>query len=196
MFKCMWLKVYNHNLALTRLSTQLKFCNNNIYRKPLPNNSRCFNCFFSFFSKLILLHAGTPVVISQATLTLMFVVLVILLIGIGFGLLTKSKENLQQHRWSMSVAIALASAAIFLVMVPSAFNFYIDPDVEFFSSLSIMTIIHGVIGVPAIVMGLIYAFGDLPKKVKSWMRWAAAFWIVSFALGVIVFLEMMGLLPM
>ena len=110
--------------------------------------------FFNVLSKLIVLHAGTPVVISQATLTLMFVVLGILLIGIGFGLLAKSKESLLQHRWSMSVAVALTCAAIFLVMLPSAFTFYIDPDVKLFSSLSIVTIIHGVIGVPAIVIGL------------------------------------------
>jgi uncharacterized membrane protein YozB (DUF420 family) len=126
----------------------------------------------------------------------MFVVLGILLMGIGFGFLAKSKESLLQHRWSMTVAIIIASAAIFLVMVPSAFSFYIDPDVEFFSTLSIITIIHGVIGVPAIVIGVIYALGDLPQKIKSWMRWAAAFWVISLLLGVIVFLEMLGLLPM
>ena len=90
----------------------------------------------------------------------------------------------------------MASAAIFLVMVPSAFKFYIDPDVEFFSTLSVLTIIHGVIGVPAIVMGVIYAFGDLPQKTRLWMRWAAALWVFSLILGVVVFLEMMGLLPM
>lgn len=38
--------------------------------------------------------------------------------------------------------------------------------------------------------------GDLPQKIKSWMRWAAAFWLVSLVLGVVVFLEMLGLLPM
>jgi uncharacterized membrane protein YozB (DUF420 family) len=149
-----------------------------------------------FSDLLIALHAGTPIVLSQLTLTLMFVVLGILLMGIGFGFLAKSKESLLQHRWSMTVVIIIASAAIFLVMVPSAFRFYIDPDVEFFSTLSIMTIIHGVIGVPAIVIGVIYALGDLPQKTKSWMRWAAAFWVISLLLGVIVFLEMLGLLPM
>jgi uncharacterized membrane protein YozB (DUF420 family) len=152
--------------------------------------------FFEVLTQLIVLHAGTPVVLSQATLTLMFVVLGILLIGIGFGFLAKSKESLLQHRWSMTVAIILASVAIFLVMVPSAFNFYIDPDLNLFSSLSIVTLIHGAIGVPAIVIGVIYAFGDLPQKIKRWMRWAAGFWVVSLMLGVIVFLEMMDLLPM
>jgi uncharacterized membrane protein YozB (DUF420 family) len=147
-----------------------------------------------FSDLLIALHAGTPVVLSQFTLTLMFVVLGVLLIGISFGLIAKSKESLLQHRWSMTAAIVLALIAIFFIMLPSFVRFYIDPDVEFFSTLSIMTIIHGVIGVPAVVIGVIYAFGDLPTKVKSWMRWAAAFWLVSMVLGVLVFLEMLGLL--
>lgn len=81
-------------------------------------------------------------------------------------------------------------------MVPSAFKFYVDPDVEFFSTASVVTMIHGVIGVSAIVVGVIYAFGDLPQKIKNWMSWAAAFWVVSMVLGVVVFLEMLDLLPM
>ena len=96
----------------------------------------------------------------------------------------------------MTVAIGLALLAIFFVMIPSAVRFYIDPDVEFYSTLSIMTIIHGVIGVPAVVLGVIYALGDLPQKVKHWMRWAAVFWVISLAIGVLVFLEMLGLLSM
>jgi uncharacterized membrane protein YozB (DUF420 family) len=149
---------------------------------------------FDVLAQLIALHAGTPVALSQFTLTLMLVALGVLLVGISFGLVAKSKESLLQHRWSMTAVVVLSLLAIFFVMLPSAVRFYIDPDVEFFSTLSIMTIIHGVIGVPAVVIGVIYVFGDLPVKVKSWMRWAAAFWVVSLALGVLVFLEMLGLL--
>ncbi len=152
--------------------------------------------FFDFLTHLIVLHAGTPVALSQLTLTLMFVVLGVLLIGIGFGFLAKNKESLLQHRWSMTVAIALALLAIFFVMLPSAVRFYIDPDVQFLSTLSILTIVHGVIGVPAVMLGVIYAFGDLPQKTKRWMRWAAVFWTISLAIGVLVFLEMLGLLSM
>ncbi len=112
--------------------------------------------FSNFLTQLIVLHAGTPAALSQATLTLMFVVLGVLLIGIGFGFLAKNKESLLQHRWSMSVAIVMASAAIFLVMVPSAFKFYIDPDVEFFSTLSIMTIIILIASAKAIIIALYY----------------------------------------
>ncbi len=149
-----------------------------------------------FLAELVVLHAGTPVELSQATLTLMFVVLGVLLIGIGYGFLNKNKEGFLLHRWTMTGAIILALLAIFFVMLPSFIRFYIDPDVQFFSQLSATTIIHGIIGIPAIVISVIYAFGDLPQKTRIWMRWAAALWVVSLVLGVLLFLDMLGLLAM
>jgi hypothetical protein len=53
---------------------------------------------FFDLTRLIVLHAGTPVELSQATLMLMFVVLGLLLNGIGFGRVVKSKESLMYHR--------------------------------------------------------------------------------------------------
>lgn len=150
--------------------------------------------FLETLLNLIALHAGTPVVVSQTTLTLMFVVLGLLLIGITFGFVEKTKEKLLQHRWILSVAIALTLGAIFLVMVSAAFTFYIDPDVEFFSGLSLTTISHGVIGVFAVTTALIYAFGDLPQNVKKWMRITALLWVADLGLGVLLFIQMMGLL--
>jgi uncharacterized membrane protein YozB (DUF420 family) len=125
----------------------------------------------------------------------MFVVLSIFLFGLGYGLLIKSKDRLKLHRWSMSMGAILASVSIFLVMLPTLYNFLIDPNLELISSLSIFTLIHAIIGVPAITIGLIYAFGDLPQKTRSWMRWAAVFWVASLAFGILLFLEMMGYLP-
>jgi hypothetical protein len=87
---------------------------------------------FFDLTRLIVLHAGTPVELSQATLMLMFVVLGLLLNGIGFGRVVKSKESLMYHRWILSAAVVLTCLAIFLVMLPSFFRFYIDPDVFFF----------------------------------------------------------------
>ena len=148
-----------------------------------------------FLFNLIALHVGTPVIISQTTLTTMFVVLGIFLIGIGFGSVSKNRESLLLHRWSMSIGVAIASVAILLVMLPAAFNFYIDPDLQFFSSISLFTLVHGIIGVFGITLGLIYTFGDLPQKLRIWMRCASILWLGSFSLGTIVFLEMLGLLP-
>ncbi len=150
--------------------------------------------FLGFFSQLVALHAGVPLVVSQTTLTLMFVVLGILFMGIGYGFLTKSKDSLRLHRWTMTFAIALTLTVIFLVMIPAAYNFYVDTDLQFFSSVSILTLIHAIAGVPAITLGLIYAFGDLPNKTKRWMRWAALFWAVTLMFGVLLFFGMQDLL--
>jgi len=142
----------------------------------------------SLFSDFIL-------IVSQTNLSLMFVILAILVISVGYGLFAKTKERLLLHRWGMSVAVALSSIAILLVMVPTAFNYFIDPNLQFPSSLSIITLIHIIIAVPAVTLGLIYSFGDLPQKVRFWMRWTAIFWVASFILGIILFMEMMGYLP-
>jgi uncharacterized membrane protein YozB (DUF420 family) len=147
------------------------------------------------FLGITALHAGIPLVVSQTSLTMMFVVLGIIVLGIGYGLLNKSKEGFRQHRYSLTVATGLALTVILLVMLPAAFTFYIDPDLQFFSQLSILTIIHAVIGAPAVVLALTYAFGDLPKRTKKWMRWAALLWALSLLLGVLLFLDMQDLLP-
>lgn len=140
----------------------------------------------------LVMHAGTSTWVSQLVLTLMFVVLGLLMVGIGFGFLMKSKEGLLEHRWILSVSVALTLGAVFFVMLPTAFRFYADPDVEVFSSLSITTIIHAIIGFPALVTAIIYAFGDLPQKARKWMRITAALWLAALAFGIVLFLQMMS----
>jgi uncharacterized membrane protein YozB (DUF420 family) len=145
---------------------------------------------------IIALHAGTPPVISQTVMSMMLVILGILLVGIGFGYLTKSKENLLQHRWALSAAIALTLGAVSFGMLPSFIRYYLDPDVEFYSSLSAVTIIHTIIAIPAVITAIVYVFGFLPKKnLKKWMRLTAALWLASFIVGLILFLQMFNLLP-
>ena len=150
----------------------------------------------AFWLRIIALHAGTPPVVSQTVMSIMLVTLGVLLVGIGFGYLVKSKENLLQHRWVLSSAVTLALGAIFLGMLPSLIRYYADSDVEFYSSLSAVTIFHTIIAVPAVIMGVFYLFGFLPKKnLKKWMRLSAALWIASFIIGLVLFLQMFNLLP-
>jgi uncharacterized membrane protein YozB (DUF420 family) len=145
---------------------------------------------------IIVLHAGIPPVVSQTVLSAMFVSLGVFLVGVGFGYVTKNRESLLQHRWVLSSAVALTLCAISFVMLPSLVLYYGDTDVEFFSSLSGVTILHAVVGAPAVITAIYYVFGLLPKKdLKKWMRWTAALWISSFALGIFLFLQMFGLLP-
>jgi uncharacterized membrane protein YozB (DUF420 family) len=81
-------------------------------------------------------------------------------------------------------------------MVPTFIRYYSDPDVESLSPMSITTIIHTAVGAPAIITAALYAFGRLPKNVKKWMRLTAILWIVALVMGVVMFLQMMDLLPM
>ena len=141
-------------------------------------------------TNLIFLHAGTPIEVSQAALTVMFVALGIILIGIGFGRLSKTKQNLLQHRWLLTVAVILTLGVVFSVMLPSVFRFYIDPDLQVLSGISITTLIHAVLGLLALVTGLVYALGDLPTEIKKWMRLSAIFWISALTFGAVLFLQM------
>jgi len=144
---------------------------------------------------LVFLHAGTSPIVSQTALTLMFVVLGIVLVGMGFGYVSKTRENLLQHRWMLTTAVVLALGVIFLVMLPTLVRFYGDKDVEWFSSLSIVTAIHSFVAAPAIITAVYFIFGLVPKNSKKWMRWTAAFWVASIALGTLLFLQMLNLLP-
>jgi uncharacterized membrane protein YozB (DUF420 family) len=144
---------------------------------------------------LVLLHGGTSPVLSQTVMTLMFVVLGVLLMGVGFGYVGKNKEVLLQHRWTLTTVLILTLIPVALVMAPTMYRFYTDPDVMIFSSLSITQLIHTVVSIPALGTALIYAFGRLPSNVKRSMRWSAALWIISLVLGVLLFLQMMELIP-
>ena len=150
--------------------------------------------FLSEINGFVVLHAGTPVEVSQATLAIMLVVLAITLTGIGFGRLAEKKTSLGQHRWNLTVAVILTLVAVFLVMIPAAFGFYIDPDLKFFEAVSITTLIHASVGCVAVVTALIYVFGDLPVSVRKWMRITAVLWISALILGVLTFLQMLSLI--
>ena len=145
-------------------------------------------------TNLIFLQARTPVEVSQIALTVMLVALGITSIGVGYGRLSKTKTNLLQHKWLLTVAVALTLGVVSLVMVPSAFRFYIDPDLQVLSGLSIATLIHASLGLLAMVTGLIYVFGDLPTDVKKWMCLTAIMWVAALVLGVLLFLQMLLLI--
>jgi len=149
---------------------------------------------YVFFDlKLIVLHAGTPRIVAGHT-NVDVCSSRSMLNGIGFGRVVKTKKSLLYHRWILSAAVMLTLLAVFMVMLPSAFRFYIDPDVMFFSNVSITTVIHGIVGVPAVATAVIYAFGDLPMKIRKWMRLTAILWIADIVLGVVLFLQVLELI--
>jgi len=127
--------------------------------------------------------------LEQESLTLMFVALGLVIIGIGYARI-KTKESSLLHRWIMSGAVVLNIVSIFSVMVPSLFLYYINLDNDVSSSFSILQIAHGVIGLPAAILSLMYVFNDLPQPTKKWMRATAVLWILSAALGAVVYYTM------
>ncbi|MFB3888007.1 MAG: hypothetical protein ACE14S_00830 [Candidatus Bathyarchaeia archaeon] len=143
----------------------------------------------------VTLHAGTSPVLSQTVLTLMFVVLGVLLVGIGFGYVVKNKEALRQHRFALTTVLILTLIPTAAVMIPTMIRFYTDPDVMVYSSISLTQMVHAAVSIPALATAVIYAFGKLPGNVKKGMRWTAALWIASMVLGVLIFLQMMDLIP-
>ena len=125
----------------------------------------------------------------QESISLMFVALGLVILGIGYARL-RSKESLQLHRWVMGGASVLTLVSIFFVMFPALIIYYIAPNISFFSSFSILQIIHSAIGVPPVILTVMYLFNDLPKPTKKWMKITAILWVVSIALGAVVYYTM------
>ena len=144
---------------------------------------------------LIVWHAGIAPVLSQTSLNIMLVVLGLLLVGIGFGYVVKNKDAFRQHRYMLTSVLILALIPILSVMIPAMYLFYTDSDVMISSSISITQIIHTLVSIPALATASIYAVGKLPKNVKKGMRWTAGLWIASLVLGILIFLQMMDVIP-
>ena len=125
----------------------------------------------------------------QESISLMFVALGLAILGIGYARL-RSKESLQLHRWVMGGATVLTLVSIFFVMFPALIIYYIDPSISFFSSFSILQIVHSAIGVPPVILTVMYLFNDLPKPTKKWMKITAILWLVSIVLGAVVYYTM------
>jgi uncharacterized membrane protein YozB (DUF420 family) len=125
----------------------------------------------------------------QESISLMFVALGLAILGIGYARL-RSKESLQLHRWVMGGATVLTLVSIFFVMFPALIIYYIAPTVSFFSSFSILQIVHSAIGVPPVILTVMYLFNDLPQPTKKWMKVTAILWLVSIVLGAVVYYTM------
>jgi hypothetical protein len=169
----------------------------------MEHSHKIINKIFDYFAvmkalivgNLLFLHAGTSPVVSQTVLTLMFVILGVMLVGFGFAHAAKKREGLLKHRCTVTTAIILTAIPVVVVMLPTMYRFYSDSDVMVFSATSVLQLIHGAISIPALATGIVYAFGKLPQNVKMGMRWAAGLWIASIILGVVLFLQMMNLIP-
>ena len=125
----------------------------------------------------------------QESIALMFVALGLTILGIGYARI-KTKDSLQLHRWVMRGSVILTLIAIFFVMFPSLLIYYTTLSNSILSGFSILQIVHSAEGVPAIILSVMYLFNDLPQPTKKWMKITAVLWIVSIALGAVVYYTM------
>jgi hypothetical protein len=125
----------------------------------------------------------------QESIAIMFVSLGLAIIGFGYAKV-KTKEAMIMHRWVMSGAIILGIASMFIVMFPSLYLYYAVPDVDALSGFSVLQIIHSILGVPTLVLSVMFLVNRLPKPAKRWMQVMAALWIVGIVIGAIVYYTM------
>jgi len=121
---------------------------------------------------------------------LLSIALVALLIGIRFGR-ARNANSIRKHRYIMTVTVTLRTAGLALVMLPTFYRYYSDPDIMLLSTLSLSTLIHASVGIPATILGVLFALNIIPKRVKTWMWLTAMLWIAAIIMGIVLFIQML-----
>ena len=123
------------------------------------------------------------------SITLMFVALGLSIVGFAYAKL-KTPESLKLHRYIMSGAIILTFISMFAVMIPSLYFYYALPQGSLTSGFSILQIIHSIESIPTAALSVMFLANRLPQPTGRWMRIMAGLWLVSIALGAVVFYTM------
>ncbi len=129
-----------------------------------------------------------------ATVSLIIQIVVLLLLVVGY--FYKLKLKYYPHGAVMAIAVILHLITIFAVMVPSfvlgVIPYYVIPEPLMLISLS--GVIHGVLGIVAIVLGVYlvaaWAFRRNVKgcfKRKNVMRLTLVLWFASLILGFLLY---------
>jgi uncharacterized membrane protein YozB (DUF420 family) len=122
---------------------------------------------------------------SDLNLILQLIILAILLVGVRFGK-KKTAKSLKAHGRVMTLAVALNAVGILLVMLPS----FVIIVSKVLNPLTIgfpLTSIHAFFGVLAEGLGVTLVFKKF-GNVRRWMRLTTAFWLITIALGISVYL--------
>jgi len=132
---------------------------------------------------------------SDVSLVLQIVVLALLLTGLGFRL----KKMFRYHGATMLSAVVVHIATILAVMIPSFLNF--APAITLTSTISLITLIHVVAGVVALILGIwIVASWRFQQSIanciakKNVMRVTYTLWLIAVVLGIILYLYIAGII--
>lgn len=130
---------------------------------------------------------------SDLNLLLQLVILIIFLAGVKFGK-EKTGTSLKSHGDLMTLAVGLNAVGIVFVMAPSFIGYFSSPLSELPTMGILSTSLHGFLGAVAEVLGIAFALNKKPKNIRTWMRLTALLLIVTFILGILLYLQVAGIL--
>src|SRR3990170_484844 len=129
---------------------------------------------------------GTRATIGgDLNLLIQIIILILLLIGYKFGK-SKTASSLKTHGRMMTIVVLLNAASILLVMGPSFFSAFSNVLAEPANIGFPLTSLHHSLGLIAEILGVILVFKKF-GNVRMWMRLTMSFWLVSLALGIILY---------
>ncbi len=135
-----------------------------------------------------IIGTGSPVS-SDLNLLLQIIVLTALI----FGAMSGIKKHFNKHSRILNAVVILNAAGLIFVMAPSLFIYLTSP-LEIFSFSMISTSLHVLTGISAIATGMAFILNKKPLNVRLWMRLSFLFWVTSFILGVLIYLQIAGLI--
>jgi uncharacterized membrane protein YozB (DUF420 family) len=140
----------------------------------------------------VILGTSAPLA-SDLNLLLELLVLVLLAFGYKSGK-TKDAKSLGRHGRIMTLATGLSALGFLLVMAPSFISYFSAPSVELFTGATITTSLHALVGASAGVLGIVFALNKKPKNLVFWMRLTLLLWVVTIVLGVVLYLQIAGVI--
>lgn len=135
-----------------------------------------------------IIGTGSPVS-SDLNLLLQIIVLTALI----FGAISGIKKRFITHSRIMTAVVILNAAGLIFVMAPSLFIYLTSP-LEIFSFSMFSTSLHVLTGISAVATGIAFILNKKPLNLRLWMRLSFLFWVTSFILGFLLYLQIAGLI--
>ncbi len=134
-----------------------------------------------------IIATGSPVS-SDLNLLLQIAVLTALI----FGVISCIKMRFIRHARIMTAVVIMNAGGLIFVMAPSLFK-YLTSHPEIFSFSFFSTSLHVLFGISAIATGVAFVLNKKPINVRMWMRLCFLFWVTSFVLGFLIYLQIAGI---
>jgi hypothetical protein len=131
-------------------------------------------------------------VLAIAITSLIAQIVVIALLIYSYQL--KRQKKFMPHGLTMAAAVVVHAIFVFSVMIPVFFFIASAPNFLSFNVSITLGIIHGILGTIAFAAGILLVVSWRFKKNmaacfknKMLMRWTLVLWLISLALGIILF---------